>query len=96
MQAAGPVLPLSQKVEGEFAQNSEAASGYSVAAARFLPSKDGVEHPVQAVLHRPMAAYGLHQHRRRIRAAGQVLANLDVGARRVRHLANSFNRDDGP
>ena len=59
------VLPLPQRVKGQFAKDGNTARGYSATAARFVLPKDDVEYPVQAVFNRPVASHGLHQHRKK-------------------------------
>lgn len=81
-------------IERHLAQQRKGSRCHFIATARIVFPEGDIQHPMQAIFNRPVAAHGLNQTLGRIIATGQVIAYVGLGFIAMRDVADGFYRQD--
>src|SRR5690242_15487072 len=83
------------KVEGDFAEQGEVASGGAMAHPAVILTEGDVENPVQGVLDAPVPADGSRQNSGIVVAAGEKVADLGLDSAGAIDGADRLDRQQG-
>ncbi len=93
-QAELVALIVPDDVERHLAQQCKGSRCHLIATATIVFPESDIQHPMQTIFNRPMAAHGLNQNIWRIIATGQVIADVGLGFMAMRDAANSLYHQD--
>jgi hypothetical protein len=93
-QAELVALILPDDIERHLAQQRKGSRCHFIATATIVFPESDIQHPMQTIFNRPVAAHSLNQNLGHITATGQVIADVGLGFIAMRDAADGFYRQD--